>query len=335
MPTRLLIGAMSGTSADGVDVAIVEIDGHGLSMRPALRRHLHRPYPPDLRRRIFAVRSAGQVALAELAHLAHDISDAYADAVNALLTATAIAPSDIQAIAAHGQTLFHSPPDTIQWLDPALLAARTRCSVVSDFRRADCAVGGQGAPLVPFADYVLFRHPKHSRVLLNLGGIANLTFLAAGEPIDRLIAFDTGPANCISDHLMRTRDPLGPGFDNDGTLAATGTPIQPVVHRVLQDDWFSAKPPRSTDGPAMLHLFDNAVNESGARAAPLSDLLATACTIAARAIRDAIAHWLPGRIDELIVSGGGTENALLMRLLNPSNTGFQPIPSAKNSLRPE
>ena len=145
MPTRLLIGAMSGTSADGVDVALIEIDGHGWSMRPTLRRHLHRPYPAALRSRIFAIRSAGQIALPELADLARDISDTYADAVNKLLAAMAISPSDIQAIAAHGQTLYHSAPQTIQWLDPSLLAARTRCSVVSDFRRADRAAGGKCA----------------------------------------------------------------------------------------------------------------------------------------------------------------------------------------------
>jgi anhydro-N-acetylmuramic acid kinase len=316
MPTRLLIGAMSGTSADGVDAALVAIDGHGLAMRCTFRHHLQRPYPSDLRRRIFAIRSAGIVSLSELATLAHDISDCYAQTVNALLAATAASPSDIHAVAAHGQTLFHAPPNTIQWLDPALLAARTRCRVVSDFRRADCAAGGQGAPLVPFADYVLFRDPKLSRVLLNLGGIANLTYLGAGDPIDRVIAFDTGPANCISDALMRKHDPHGPGFDASGTLAAAGRPIPQVADRVLKNVWFASKPPKSTDGPAMIRLFDDAVQTENAETAKLNDLLATSCLIAARAIRESISRWVPGKVDELIVSGGGSQNAVLMHHLD-------------------
>ncbi len=265
---------------------------------------------------IFAIRGLGRVALGELAGLAREISDCYAEAVNALLSITQTSTADVEAVAAHGQTLFHLPPDTIQWLDPARLAANTGCRVVSDFRRADCAAGGQGAPLVPFADYILFRDAKRSRVLLNLGGIANLTYLGAGEPIDRLIAFDTGPANCISDHLMRRHDPEGPGFDAGGTLAASGHPIEEVVMRVLEDAWFTARPPKSTDSPAMIRLFDDAVAEAGADGAAISDLLATSCAIAARGVSNAIARWLPGNVDEVIVSGGGSENLALMQLLN-------------------
>jgi anhydro-N-acetylmuramic acid kinase len=315
MSARLVIGAMSGTSADGVDAALVHIVGHGHEMRPTLRLHLHRAYSPQFRRRIFAVRQAGAVALAELATLGCEISLAYADAVNDLLRDASVSPVDVHAIAAHGQTLFHNPPNTIQWLDSALLAARTGCRVVSDFRRADCAAGGQGAPLVPFADYILFRETKRSRVLLNLGGIANLTWLAAGASLDRLIAFDTGPANCISDHLMRRDDPAGPGFDANGALAAIGRPIDRIVRSVLSDAWFAQPPPKSTDAPAMIALFDAAVDRAGAANAPLPDLLATACSITAASILSAIDRWLPDRPDELIVSGGGCDNPQIMRLL--------------------
>ena len=132
--------------------------------------------------------------------------------------------SQLSAVAAHGQTLFHAPPDTIQWLDPALVAAEVGCPVVSDFRRADLAAGGQGAPLVPFVDYVLFRHPEKTRVLLNLGGIANITYLRAGGSIDDAIAFDTGPGNCISDHICRKFNRAGPGYDQGGVRGARGHP---------------------------------------------------------------------------------------------------------------
>src|SRR4051812_25353101 len=177
---RLIAGAMSGTSADGVDVAIVRIRGRGVAMSAQLVHHHHREYHAELKRRIFAMRGSGAVALSELGRVGREISLAYAAAVNEVLLATKLNASQIAAVAAHGQTLYHDVPITIQWLDPALLAAEVGCAVVSDFRRADCAAGGQGAPLVPFADYILFRDATKNRVLLNIGGIANLTFLRAG-----------------------------------------------------------------------------------------------------------------------------------------------------------
>ncbi len=142
---RTIVGAMSGTSADGVDAALIALSGHGTDLSARMLKHLHRPYPSELRRRIFAARGAGAIELAHLAGLARDISLLYADAVHDVLAAANFSGRDVVAVAAHGQTLYHAPPNTIQWLDPALLAARTKIAVVSDFRRADCAAGGQGA----------------------------------------------------------------------------------------------------------------------------------------------------------------------------------------------
>ena len=204
---------MSGTSADGVDVAAVAVAGRGLGMTAKYLHHVERPYDAALRRRIFAVRESGAARLDELANLGRDITLAYAAATRDLLRELSLPASKVSAVAAHGQTLYHAPPNTIQWLDPSLLAAETGLAVVSDFRRADCAAGGQGAPLVPFADWILFRHATKTRVILNLGGIANLTYLPAGGGIKEVIAFDTGPGCCVSDWLMRTNDPAGPGYD--------------------------------------------------------------------------------------------------------------------------
>ena len=310
---RLLIGAMSGTSADGVDAAVVAVAGRGDRMSCRMLGHHHEHYPPSLRELIFAMRQTGAAELRALATVARECSLCYVQAVNAAIASAGLSPSDIAAVAAHGQTLFHDPPMTIQWLDPSLIAAGTGCAVVSDFRRADCAAGGQGAPLVPFADHVLFRHPTRTRVLLNIGGIANLTHLPAGGPIDQLVAFDTGPGNCISDHLMRLYDPGGIGYDADGALAAAGQPIYPLIHQMLSDLYFAAPPPKSTDGPAMVDVFARAYAAVG-RKFPFENLLKTACLLTATTIADAIRRLDPFP-DELIVSGGGARNAAMMSLL--------------------
>jgi len=324
MPTtRLIAGAMSGTSADGVDVALVRITGAGYEMAPTLLLHHHHPYPSALRQSIFAVRSTGNTTLSDLADLARQISLAYAAAVNESLRRQNLSPSDLTAVAAHGQTLFHSPPNTIQWLDPALVAAEVGCLVVSDFRRADCAAGGQGAPLVPFADYILFRHPSKTRILVNIGGIANLTYLPAAARSDQVIAFDTGPGNCICDHLCRHFEPAGPGYDPDGAYALRGHPSGKLVDHVLADPYFQQPPPKSTDGPAMVQLFDSApehLRPYFARrrqddAMSFYDELASAALISAWAIQKAIFRFLPTMPDEVILSGGGISNQAIMQYL--------------------
>jgi anhydro-N-acetylmuramic acid kinase len=312
--TRLIAGAMSGTSADGVDVAITRIEGRGYQMRPQLVHHHHRPYPRDVREHIFAIRSSGAASLAALAELARQVSLVYAAAVNEALIGSKTAATELAAVAAHGQTLFHGPPHTIQWLDPSLLAAEVGAPVISDFRRADCAAGGQGAPLVPFADYILFRHTKKTRVLLNIGGIANLTYLAADCSIDEVVAFDTGPGNCISDYLCRRFDPSGPGYDPNGVYALLGFADQHLLDRVLEHPFFSRRPPKSTDGPEMVSAFMEVAETmlpEEVTEQDLKNLLAAACRVTATSIMQSV-RALGQPPDEFVVSGGGIENQALM-----------------------
>lgn len=302
---------MSGTSADGVDVAIVRVNGRGLEMSAELILHHHRPYDAALKQAIFALRSEGKISLAELARIGREISLAYATCVNDAVEAANLKPENIAAIAAHGQTLYHQPPDTIQWLDPALIAAKTGCAVVSDFRRADCAAGGQGAPLVPFTDYILFRHPTKNRILLNIGGIANLTYIRAGGSIEHLIAFDTGPGNCISDWICRQMGPFGLSWDVDGAIASRSRVIYDLEAQVLAEPFFSMPPPKSTDGPAMIGLFDKAIAH---QAYEMDDLIATAAHLTAAGVAIAVTKYLP-RTDgesELITTGGGVYNKAIM-----------------------
>jgi anhydro-N-acetylmuramic acid kinase len=322
---RLIAGAMSGTSADGVDVALVKVcgscgqrDGQPPFSADLLHHH-QRPYDALLRRALFELRQSGQTHLANLAWIGREISWSYAAAVNELLVTANVPASALAAVAAHGQTLYHAPPDTIQWLDPALIAAEVGCAVVSDFRRADCAAGGQGAPLVPFADDLLFRHPTIHRVMLNLGGIANITCLWAGHGRESVIAFDTGPGNCLSDYLMRTHRPSSSGVDVDGVLAMQGKPVRAIVDAAGRHAYFTKRWPKSTDGPEMIRIYAEARRVVPGRIT-LEDELATACCIAAtqiaRAIescaRECIATTFAG---ELIASGGGVHNPALMGML--------------------
>lgn len=303
---------MSGTSADGVDVAVVEITGRGVGMKPRLLAHRHIAYGADLRGQIFAARAGdGAVKLADLARIGRAVSLAYASAVKEAAAAAGVDAAALAAVAAHGQTLYHAPPDTMQVLDPALLAAEAGCAVVSDFRRADCAAGGQGAPLVPFADYVLFRDPHVDRAVVNIGGIANITCLLRGAGLDRVIAFDTGPGNCTSDHLMRRHDPAGPGVDVDAHRASQGRVCRAVIDDVAKHEYFATLRSKSTDGPQMIAIFEDAVRKHDP-ALPLADQLATAAAIVALQISRALSLFGEKFDGEVIVSGGGTRNRAIM-----------------------
>lgn len=319
MPSRLIAGAMSGTSADGIDVAIVAIEGRGNAMSARLVHHVHRPYAVELRQTLLGMRAVGRIELRTLAHCGREIALAYAALIRDALAEAKLGASDLAAIAAHGQTLFHDPPETIQWIDPALLAEEVGCAVISDFRRADCAAGGQGAPLVPFGDYLLFHHPTRNRAVVNIGGIANVTCLGAGAPLEETLAFDTGPGNCISDYLMREHDPDGAGIDFDGRLASRGKVVQPLLDRLKEHPYFTRTGPRSTDGPQMIDAFLQARQRIGV-AIPLQDQLATACALTTELIQASLQACGMQPPTDLIVAGGGTRNSAIMSRLEGART---------------
>lgn len=316
----MIAGAMSGTSADGVDAAIVQITGRGLEMSARLLSHRHCPYNPSIRHRIFTMRESGTAALSELADLARQISLVYADAVKETLKASGLTADKLSAVAAHGQTLFHAPPNTIQWLDPALIAAEVGCPVVSDFRRADCAAGGQGAPLVPFADYILFHSKSVDRIVVNIGGIANVTKLPHGAALDQVIAWDTGPGNCISDYVMRKHYPSSEGVDIDGELAGKGQVVRSLADRIRSDDFFAKAGSKSTDSPTMIRIFENALAASE-KSISVNDQLATACWLTAAEIGRAVWAFGGQFSGEWILSGGGTRNKSVMRFFAENVAG--------------
>jgi anhydro-N-acetylmuramic acid kinase len=331
---RLLLGAMSGTSCDGVDVALVASTRQDRRRTARYLAHVERPFDPDLRHDLLDLRQRQAGDFPQLADVGRRLTLAYAHATLDLLEQTGLKPRHIDAIGAHGQTLYHDPPHTIQWLDPSLLAAMTGLTVISDFRRADCAAGGQGAPLVPLGDWVLFRG-ETDRAILNLGGIANLTWLPADGGIEDVIAFDTGPGCCLIDHVLRHR---GLEVESAGghIEAGLGSLDEGFARRVLEDHPFlERRPPKSTDGPEWIDLFVRHRREHVRHAVEETHYeLATAATITAIAVARALDH-LPGEPTELFLAGGGARNTGLVAAIEDHVNHREPPRSVRLAMLDE
>lgn len=306
----IVIGLMSGTSADGIEAAAAEVDPQRGAVR--LIAHRHARYPDDLRRRVLAAGSARPLTAQDLATLNVDLGEANAAAALALAAELRQAP---ELIAMHGQTIAHHPDlhATYQLADGARVAARTGVPVVCDFRSADIALGGQGAPLVPFADHVLFG-ASAPIALLNIGGIANLTLLPSGSAGDA-IAFDCGPGNMVVDALVAGS---GERFDTDGTRARRGRLRPAALAAALAHPYFARSAPKSTGreefGAPFAAVLLAAVREEGGDE---DDALATAVALTARSVADALTRATPAgvRWRELAVAGGGAANSAIMDAL--------------------
>jgi anhydro-N-acetylmuramic acid kinase len=329
-------GVMSGTSADGIDVAVVRISPRRSPDADKAKIELigHRafPFPKALRAAVLASMDAKSTTTAELARLNWRLGMAYAEAVRATVLDLHV---DVDLVGCHGQTAYHQGVAgmyagrdvTCTWQlgEPALIAAEMRVPVVSNFRPADMAAGGQGAPLVPLLDYVLFTDTKRARVLQNLGGIGNLTVLPAGAGPEKLIAFDTGPANMVIDALMQRL--YGQAYDRDGRLAARGRVLDAVVKSALREKYFQLDPPKSAGreqfGAAYVERFFLRMEKIAMSPA---DYIATATALTAESIRAAVERWvkpLTGNAAiDYIAAGGGARNATLMRMLRD---GLEPL----------
>jgi len=315
---------MSGTSLDGIDVcfAQVSINSSGPSQpgRPSItaRPVAHRwfSFGDNVRERIARVRSSSDLTISEVCELNVMLGHAYADAAERAAHECGIAHTHIAAVGLHGQTVWHAPessgaphPGTLQIGEPSILVERIGCPVVSQFRGRDMAAGGEGAPLVPFADYVLFGNAAESRVILNLGGIANITSLPAGCGISDIIAFDTGPANMLMDAIIQRR--MGMRFDEDGRITAAGSVQDGLLTEWLGHPYFQRTPPKSTG----FEDFGDAFLGDRLDAFRTEDLLRTACELTVITIRDAIRNWLPAHPGNVIAGGGGVRNAYLAQRL--------------------
>ena len=322
---HVIVGLMTGTSADGVDAVLVRFRGLGLESTHEVVGYRESPLEEELRREILAVARAESLPPERLMRLDAALGERYAAAVLELLAAAGTTPRTVDAIGMHGQTVRHVPRVdgrgvalTLQLGSAAIVAERTGIAVVSDFRSRDTAAGGEGAPLVPLADWWLFRSAKESRALLNLGGMANLTWLPAGRGIEDVIAFDTGPGNALLDALAAMASRGAERFDRDGRSAARGRPSQALLDELLADPFFDRPPPRSTGRE---RFGEGGAEQLIRRAASLGlgddDLMATAVAFTAASVALAIERWVRprGAVDTVYASGGGCQNPALMRSL--------------------
>jgi anhydro-N-acetylmuramic acid kinase len=312
------VGLMSGTSLDGISAAVVRFlpdDANDNRIEPQLLAFRSSPYSPAQRARLEAALERGSAR--DYCNLAFDLGDWLAEAAIGALADAGVSRGEVRAIGSHGQTLWHDPPhSTWQLGESAVIAERTGIAVVSDFRVRDVAAGGQGAPLVPIADAILFAGDEW-RALQNIGGIGNVTVVPPGGDVRGVRAFDTGPGVAIIDAVTRLLNP-SMTFDTDGALAAAGTPVDSVVDRLLAHPYFSTEPPKSTGR----ELFDRAYAESLAAdcrsakpGATPEDIVGTATALTARSIADSYRRFLPEPITEVLVSGGGAKNPTLTRMI--------------------
>ena len=313
----IIVGLMSGTSADGISAAVASFDRtDGGSVRARLLASLSRSYTPPERERLLRAIEAGTPA--EYCRLNFDLGSWLADAALAVMARADLAPGDVRAIASHGHTVWHEPPhSTWQFGEAAVIAERTGVDVVSDFRVRDVAAGGQGAPLVPMADALLFAAPSHWRALQNLGGIGNVSIVPPSPAGTDVRAFDTGPGCAVIDGVTRTLRP-GLPYDVDGALARAGTVILEVVDELLREPYFVAPPPKSTGRELFSSSYIARFIERcrGVRPdASDEDIIATAVALTASSIGGALRRFVREPITEIVVSGGGARNPALVEAI--------------------
>jgi anhydro-N-acetylmuramic acid kinase len=314
---------MSGTSADGIDAALVAIAEAEGRLSVALRAFLSRPYPPAVREALFAAFS-DRLTVSRICVLNAVLGELFAEAAIRVAAAAGIGPGELAFIASHGQTVWHQPDPvpvggiaaagSLQLGEPCVIAERTGCTVVADFRPRDLAAGGQGAPLVPAVDHRLFTHPERARAVQNVGGIGNVTYLPAGGAPEQVLAFDTGPGNALIDAAVARLTGGAQAQDTGGAWARRGRADPTLLAELLRHPYFDRPPPKSTGRELFGAEF---LEPHWDRLARPEDLVATLTEFTAASIARSYADWLAphGAVDEVILGGGGARNPVLVAAL--------------------
>ncbi|RYL93077.1 anhydro-N-acetylmuramic acid kinase [Sporolactobacillus sp. THM7-4] len=321
MNEKIIVGLMSGTSADGIDAALTRITGSGERTQIEILDFITFPYSSSLRKKVFLAMNPDRSHVQLICSLNFELGTAFADAVKAVCVHAGFDIERLNLIGSHGQTIYHMPrPEkgydrsTLQIGEPAVIAFETRTPVVSNFRTMDMAAGGQGAPLIAYVDYLLFKQHFRTVALLNIGGIANLTVLPAGGSLADVTAFDTGPGNMVVDALVQKF--YGKPYDRDGVYAASGTVNPALLREMMNDPYLTEKPPKSTGRERYGLQYAERITTAWSRLKP-DDLIATATCFTAKAIlKNYQKLILPRhRIEEMRVSGGGRHNPVMMKWL--------------------
>ena len=332
--TKKVIGLMSGTSVDGVDAALVEIRGHGLETKVELIAFHSHAFEAEVRDRIFDLFQPETSRVDEICQMNFLIGEVFADAAVAAIREAGLEAREIDLIGSHGQTIYHLPPQaeaqyvpsTLQIGEPAAIAHRTGIPTIANFRVADLAAGGQGAPLVPYVDFLLFRGEDRTVALQNIGGISNVTLIPAGAAGSDVLASDTGPGNMIIDSVMEILTDGTERYDDAGQLAAQGSVCESLLSEWLGHPFISARPPKTTGRETFGRQFaDQAIQQAQDRNVAPADLVATLTAFTAETIfgyyrRFLFPHY---SVDQIYISGGGSHNLTLMGHLERL---FQPIP---------
>ncbi|MBI3610466.1 MAG: anhydro-N-acetylmuramic acid kinase [Nitrospirae bacterium] len=321
-----VIGLISGTSTDGIDAALVEISGRGLQSWLKLIAFTTYPYPRELRGQLFRLTHDGRVE--DLSRLNVYVGELFALAAVRIARKAAVPLNEIDLIGSHGQTICHQPDprkiggfkirSTLQIGEPSIIAERTGITTIADFRHRDMAAGGEGAPLTPYLHYILFHDPRRSRLVVNIGGISNVTFLPSDAGLANVLAFDTGPGNMLIDGIVQHRSNGRRTMDRGGEMARRGRVHERLLNELLRHPFLHRRPPKTTGREVFgLAMVRRVIGRSKVLGLNHRDLLATATAFTARSIASAYDRFIfpGGGADEVIVGGGGTRNPTLMRFL--------------------
>ena len=333
-PVRRVVGLMSGTSVDGIDAALVEIGGTDEAPEVRLVAFEDRPWPEEVRRQIFPLFRPETATVDKIGYMNFLMGEIYAQSVSSVVEKAGLTLADIDLIGSHGQTIWHAPEVcgkdgfpvrfTVQIGEGSVIAARTGVPTVSDFRVADMAVGGQGAPLVPFSEYLLYRRPGETILLQNIGGIGNMTVLPGDEGPEAVYAFDTGPGNMIIDAVVSALTGGAKTYDAGGAMAAEGRVDEVLLAMLQQDPYYDMPLPKTTGRELFgVQYVGKILDYQRAHGLSDADVLATVTDLTAWSIADGYARYvLPKRqATELVVGGGGSYNATLLGFLR---TRFAP-----------
>ena len=316
-----VLGLMSGTSADGIDAALTDITGAPPHLNARLILHTHIAFTSEQRAEIFALFEPATGSVDRICHMNFQLGEWFAAAALQAVAQANLKPTDIDLLGSHGQTIYHavdadSPiKSTLQIGEAAVIAARTGITTVADFRVADVAAGGQGAPLISYIDWLLLRHESRCRAIQNIGGIANVTYLAPGDD-SAVIAFDTGPGNMLIDAAVNSATDGEQTYDEDGAWAASGKVDRALLAELMAHPFLSRRPPKTTGREQFgVHYANELWSRAQSQGISDADLVATLTAFTAESIADAYRRFLPQMPDEVILGGGGAKNPILLALL--------------------